>query len=163
MTEIKTIRDRISKLEFQKQVIDSQPRSRDEVEILLAQTLAQFEITATANMARAVAQLAAGQPTSLFTVTGMTPHGPVSIDLGPMFTSLLGTSSMLKAMQAALKSVPEGHAPKAKIKALAALVYELDELQVSEEALIRESEASGAPIPRRTSADPKYVLAIYDR
>lgn len=160
MNDIKTIRDKIAALQFQQHSINAQPRSRAEVGILLSTALAEFETAAQANMARTVAQLAAGQPASLFTVTGMTPHGPVSIDLGPMFTSLLGTSSMLKAMQAALKSVPEGHAPKAKIEALAALVHELDELQVAEEALIRESEASGAPIPRRTGADPKYVLAL---
>lgn len=159
MTDIKTIRDKIAALTFQKQVIDAQPRSRDEVEMLLAETLAQFEATAAANMARTVAQLAAGHPASLLTLTGMTPHGPVTIELGPMFTSLLGTSSMLKAMQAALKSVPEGHAPKAKAKLLAGLVYDLDALYSDEEKIIRESEANGTPIQRRADVLPQYVLA----
>lgn len=159
MKNLKDIRDKIAALQFQQNAINSQTRSRDEVEIMLATTLTQFEVTAAANMARTVAQLAAGQPATLFTLTGQTAHGPVSFDLGPMFTSLLGTAAMLKAMQAALKSVPEGMAPKAKTEALTALSCELDTLQTDEEKLVRDSELSGVPIPRRTGAAPSYVLA----
>lgn len=159
-TDIKTIRDKIAALTFQQKAINAQPRSRDDVEAILTATLARFEATAAENMARTMAQLAAGQPASLFTVHGQTAQGPVSIDLGPAFCSLLGTASMLNAMQAAFKSVPEGLTAKGQVKALQTILDQLDKLQTDEEAIVRQSEADGAPIPRRTGADPRYVLAL---
>lgn len=157
---ISKIRDKIKALEFQKRVIESQPRTRADVEAVLTETMARYEAVASINMQRAVAQLAAGQHASPFTVHGMTAHGPVSIDLGPMFTSLLGTASMLESMQAALKSVPEGLPATEAANTLAGIVVQLDKLHTDEEKLIRESEADGCPVPRRTGADPRYELAL---
>ena len=154
------LRDKIAALQFQKHVIDSQPRSRADVEAILTETLAKYEAVASANMARAVAQLAAGKSANFFTVHGMSAHGPVSIDLGPMFTGLLGAAKLLTSMHAALISVPEGLTAPAATKTLKGLVAELDKLQTEEERLIRESEASGTPIPRRVGADPRFELAL---
>ena len=76
-----------------------------------------------------------------------------------MFSNLLGTKVLMQSMQAALKGVPEGMAPKAKVKMLAGLDYDLDALFTSEEQAVRQSEIDGQPVQRRADVLPQYVLA----
>ena len=160
-SDIKSVRADIAKLQFQQKVIHSQTRNRAEVEALLEKTLLEFEVQATHDVLRTVSQLAASEPASIFTVTAETSNGPISIKLGPLFAGLLGTASLIKTMRTALQALPEGLTPEAKARELAALDYELDNLQISEEILIRESDESGTLISRRGDADPKYSLARY--
>ena len=161
--QIDAARGRIHNLETERAALEAQPRSRQQVPEFVRDGVRDVESAAASGTLLTLERLAAGQPADLLTVTAsaMTHHGPVlvTVDLLPVMVRLLGVATVRRALLVGIDSLPEGLEPAARNHRLQPLTSELHDLQTREESLIRDAAIAGQDIPRRSNADPAYVLA----
>lgn len=160
MSKISTIREQIKNLQAEQAAIAQQVNSRDAVRQIVRDGVRDCEPISEGHTLQTLQRIAAGQPAPLLTVRAMTPHGPVTVDLLPVFIRLLGAAAVTEALSRGLDEIAVGLDTEARIARADAITDELHKLGESEERLIRKSEASGEIIARRPDANPACVLAL---
>lgn len=166
--EVSALREKISALQNEQQVLLAQGRSRAEVKDSVESLVAEWAETGNKRRALDLTDLSTGENAKTLKVAGSSHatsdmgHGSVTVDLGPLLTTLLGADAIKAALLRGIEQVPAGLDKKAKASRLAAIANELDRLEHREERLIEQAEAAGEHITRRPDARPEVVLAPQD-
>lgn len=161
--QVEALRKKITALQLERETLNSQKRSRDEVVTQLDAQLSEWKAAGIRNFTRDLQKSASGQPTDFLAVRGTAfvqaapGTAPFNLNLGPLLVALLGENVVRAAILRDLKQLPEGlsaGASKARIRAISS---ELDQLEAQEEALI---DASNGALERRPDARPEIILTV---
>lgn len=148
--------------QFEVSEFESELYFRAEVVPMLAATVDDWDRTARGELARAIADLAAGGKRSGLLVadvhSGTRERGATAM-LGPLLVLLCGKDRVSEVLTLAAEVVPEGPSLAERKQKLATLRDELDQLEREEERLIVEAEREGVRLMRRADARPEIVLA----
>lgn len=128
------LRKKIAKLQAEQTALTTQKRSRAEVLAIVQPLLANWAAADTAAIARELSRATLGEPFQLD-------------KLG------LPLEAVKAALNDALASLPEGMATAQRLERLKTIAVELDELELSEEALVMSTNAE-----RRPDARPEIIL-----
>lgn len=160
--DLATLRARISALQDERQELESQRRSRDEVAAMLDGMISIWHRQGLANLAREVQHAASGEPSDFLmlqgigAVTAAPGVAQINLQVGPLLCAVLGPQAVKSAFAAAIEAIPSGMPAPARKARLEAIAQQLDELEADEEAII---DASGGQFERRENVRPEIVLA----
>ena len=160
MSKLSIIREHIKTLQAEQVSIVQQVNSRDAVRQTVRDGVRDCEPVSEGQTLQTLQRIAAGQPAPLLTVRAMTPHGPVTVDLLPVFIRLLGAEAVTEALSRGMDEIAVGLDTEARTARADTITDEIGRLGNTEEQLIRRSEASGEIIARRADAEARFVLAL---
>ena len=103
--------------------------------------------------------VATGNPAEAFALRVM-PDGTVNV--GPLFAAMLGPEAFTAHLCRHLPEGPGGLSAAERAERLAAIEAEMFEAECAEEQMVESSEGTGAPIARRSLADPRAVLGVHE-
>jgi hypothetical protein len=165
MQELNELRDQIHGLKTERLAILRQQCSREQVKAMLDSWLARSEEQGRMALQLAVDRAMAGQAFAPFYAHGnaaviQSPGAAAfSLDLGPLFISVMGKAAVKKNLLVLVEQLPDGLELAAKAKRLEAIDADLLRLETEEEARIVEFELAGESILRRPDARPEVILA----
>lgn len=160
-TLVEGARKEIARLKAEKRELESERYFRAEVVPMLAAQVDDWERTARSDLARAIADLAAGGKRSGLLVAGVrgeTREYAATALLGPLLVLLCGKDRVSEVLTLAAQVVPEGPSLAERKKRLEKVSEELDFYELQEERFISIGEREGIRIPRRADARPEIVL-----
>lgn len=166
--EVEALRVCIAALHADRTALQAQQRNRAAVGATVAALVDRWHAAGVDALGREIQRAAAGGPPDLMSVHGavIIPKAPgvspLSLDLGPLLTALLGPKAITRALAGLLDQVPEGLDATARADRLTTIERELDRLEAEEERAIEMSELDGDPIERRPDARPEIILVLPD-
>lgn len=161
---VRALRERITALKIERDTLQAQARSRDEVVAYVDERVAEWTASGEKRAAADLLNLAFGNRHALLKATGSANAevGSAAIDLGPLMVALVGAKVVRAYLLRGIDSVPVGVGREVKRDRLAAIEQELNRVEREEEAAVEQAERDGAPIQRRPDARPEIVLALPD-
>lgn len=158
---IKQLRTRIAALQRERETINAQERSREEVRAAVLQYAERLDAEFADRARYVLRRVAAGGRLSGMFNAALADFGA---DAAMPLVATLGAATVADAMLRHLESaVPAGLDAEARAARLSDIATELDALEIEEEALIEASEATAAPILRRPDCRPEIVLGMVAR
>lgn len=160
---VETLRKKITALQLERETLNSQKRSREEVVAQLDTQLSEWKSAGIGNFTRELQKSASGQATDFLAVRGAANvqaapgTAPFTLNLGPLLVALVGEKVVRAAILSDLDQLPEGLTAGASKTRTRAISSELDQLEAQEEALI---DASNGAIGRRPDARPEIILTV---
>ncbi len=161
--QVEVLRKKITALQLEREALNSQKRSREEVVAQLDVQLAAWKAAGIGSFTRELLKSASGQPTNFLAVRGTANvqpapgTAPFNLNLGPLLVALIGEKVVRTAILSDLECLPEGLSEGASKTRIRAISSELDQLEAQEEALI---DASNGALERRPDARPEIILAM---
>ena len=159
-TTINELRASIAALKLQRADIDNAPISKAEREAAMLAWCNDQSAAVHDQVHHLVAGAAYGGSLAGLLQVRPTPSG--TVDLAAYFAHLLGADVLARALCKHFADVPKGLSAAERTDALELIDAELFDLELQDEQAVVASELAGAPVARRSDADPRAVLWLDD-
>jgi hypothetical protein len=162
MKRIEALRGQIQKLQAERQALEQQPRSRNEVARKVRAMVQEWQSEGARLNRLHLLWLAGGDHGGqlLSAETVDTGSAGIYAALGPAMVAMVGAEQVTARLLAGIEHVPKGLDTAERQARIAAIGDELDKLEADEEGLISAAEAEGAEVLRRPDARPEIVLTL---
>lgn len=159
---IGAIRGQIAALQMERNTLEHQPRSREEMRAIVTRYLDGAREQAATKLQQHLKEVAGGEhlrPLRAAVMPGA--YGVSDAEVVPILALAMG-DALTEAVCAHLDAVPEGVDRATRTARTAEINAELDTLEAEEERLICEAEDRGETILRRADARPEIILGEHE-